>query len=166
VPARARGRGEDRLAEAARGWRRSRAGQRAQARDRRGVALVVAGEDRPGLGERAGDLQLMVVDVLVRGGAAGHDDGAVAGARGLHDRPDAGVGNDEVGLVEQALEVGGRDPSLPADAGFAVRRPRRGAVLDDELLAGAAQRPSQPHGAGEGLVVGAERAEDHRTVPA
>jgi hypothetical protein len=117
-------------------------------------------------GERAGDLQLMVVDVLVRGGAAGHDDGAVAGAHGLHDRPDAGVGDDEVGLVEQALEVGGRDPSLPADAGFAVRRPRRGAVLDDELLAGAAQRPGQPHGAGEGLVVGAERAEDHRTVRA
>jgi len=101
-------------------------------RDRAGEVLDFPhGSDHPTLGEGAGELDLVVVDVLAQAPQAWDDDRVVPHPRGGEHAADTGMGHDNIGGLEAGEHfVERHEGHRPSSA----RGRRRGTVLDHELI--------------------------------
>ena len=114
-------------------------------------------------GQGSGEADLVIVDVLAVLGPARDDDGATAEGAGLQEGRRSGVQHDDAGGLQEGVEGLGRqrvdDLCVGGGRGGGAALEGDGlAELDREAVGGEDQ-------AGEGLVVGAEGDEDHRTGP-
>jgi hypothetical protein len=104
----------------------------------------------------------VVVDRLLEAAKAGDDDRRLSGAGGVEDRPDAGVADDLLGLVDVVEVVG---EGHPGDGDRGVRGRLSGPVLDDQVVdLERLERPKEAVEPEAGMA--ADGREDHSRFPA